>query len=94
MRKAPLPLVGGIVWRSKWVTEFIREWAIQQGHAVYFAEISAEEMLEAGLDSFGNNKVLLFDDAISQPNELPKRLNETAAINHPPKKGQEGEIRL
>lgn len=32
--------------------EFIRELAIQQGYAVYFAGISAEEMLEASLDSF------------------------------------------
>ena len=46
------------------------------------------------LDSFGNNKVLLFDDVISQPKELPRRLNEIAAINHPPMKGQEGAIRL
>lgn len=32
--------------------EFIRELAIQQGYEVYFAEISAEEMLEASLESF------------------------------------------
>jgi cell filamentation protein len=32
--------------------EFIRELAIQQGYTVHFAGITAEEMLEASLDSF------------------------------------------
>lgn len=32
--------------------EFIRELAIQHGYSVYFAKISAEEMLEASLESF------------------------------------------
>ena len=34
-------------------------------------------------DSFGNDKTLLFDDIISQPKALPKRLNEIAAESKP-----------
>ena len=45
-------------------------------------------------DSFGNNCVLLFDDNISHPKMLPKRLNEIANINHLPIKEEKGPVRL
>ena len=45
-------------------------------------------------DSFGNDKTLLFDDIISQPKALPKRLNEIAAENKPPVVEDKGPIEL
>ncbi|MFR1888334.1 MAG: hypothetical protein ACLSX0_01020 [Anaerostipes caccae] len=45
-------------------------------------------------DSFGDNRLLLFDDTISHPKALPKRLNEIAKINHPAVERKEGPIRL
>lgn len=45
-------------------------------------------------DSFGNDKTLLFDDIISQPKALPKRLNEIAAENKTPEVGEKGPIEL
>ena len=45
-------------------------------------------------DTFGENRLLLFDDTISHPKALPKRLNEIAKINHPAVERKEGPIRL
>lgn len=48
----------------------------------------------AYVDSFGNDKTLLFNHIISQPKALPKRLNEIAAENKPPVADNKGAIEL